>query len=97
MAIDRYCDHVPLERQLRRFASAGLEVTSQTLWDMVQALYQLLLPSYLGLWNAVLAQPVVGADETRWRVMNTGASTAWWVWVVSSASGEFYKISPTRG
>lgn len=97
VALEKYCDHLPLERQVRRFASLGLEITSQTLWDMLQAVYQLLLPSYLGLWKAVLAQPVVGVDETRWRVMGTGASKAWWVWVVSSLAGVFYKINPTRG
>jgi transposase len=36
IAVAKYTDHLPLERQVRMMAREGLE--SQTLWDQLQAL-----------------------------------------------------------
>ena len=38
VAIDKYLDHLPLARQERILRRHGLVVTSQTLWDQVNAL-----------------------------------------------------------
>ena len=38
VAISKYCDHLPLERQVRMMARDGLVVTSQTLWDQIEQL-----------------------------------------------------------
>ena len=38
VAISKYCDHLPLERQVRMMARDGLVVTSQTLWDQIEHL-----------------------------------------------------------
>jgi transposase len=41
VATSKYCDHLPLERQVRMMARDGLCVTSQTLWDQIEALSRL--------------------------------------------------------
>jgi len=97
VAVDKYADHLPLERQVDRFARQGLDVTSQTLWDQLVALYHLLLPAYLALHAWLLAQSVVGADESPWRVMGKGRSARWWTWVLVGEDAVFYKLAPTRG
>lgn len=97
VAVDKYADHLPLERQVDRFARQGLVVTSQTLWDQLVALYHLLLPAYRALHAWLLAKSVVGADESPWRVMGTGRSAKWWTWVLVGEDAVFYKLAPTRG
>lgn len=97
VAVDKYADHLPLERQVDRFARQGLEVTSQTLWDQLVALEHLLLPAYLALHAWLLARSVIGADESPWRVMGKGRSAKWWTWVLVGEDAVFCTLAPTRG
>lgn len=97
VAIDKYLDHLPLERQARIMERQGLAVTSQTLWDQIDALAKALEPSYEALRPRVLAAPVVGADETHWQLMDgQGGSSRWWVWCVASPEAVFYHLCGTR-
>ena len=64
VAITKYCDHLPLERQVRMMAREGLVVTSQTLWDQIEQLAWLVESAMPRLRAHVLGHPVVGADET---------------------------------
>jgi transposase len=43
--IDKWLDHIPLERQVRILGRHGLAVTSQTLWDLAYAVAQRLTSS----------------------------------------------------
>lgn len=97
VAVDKYSDHLPLERQVQRFDRLGLEITRQTLWDQLVALYHLLLPAYLEIRTYLLAKPVLGADESPWRVMGKGRSARWWTWVLVAEDAVFYKLAPGRG
>lgn len=36
-------------------------------------------------------------DETRWRLMNAGGSTTWWMWTLGGLRGVLFLASPTRG
>jgi len=66
VAVDKYCDHIPLARQERILARHGLDVTSQTLWDLINALGRRLETVDRALLARVLAQPVSGsASSTR--------------------------------
>jgi transposase len=75
-AIAKFCDHLPLERQVRQMARQGLEVTSQTLWDQHAALARHLEPTWKALCAKALAEDVLHVDETGWRMM--GAANAKW-------------------
>jgi len=96
VAVGKYGLHLPLSRQVREMAEQGLKVTSQTLWDQIFALYLLLVPSYQALREQVLAAPVVGADETTWRMMGSGNRKKWYAWVITTATGAVYHIDPSR-
>lgn len=65
--MQKYLDHLPLERQVRIMKREGLDVTSQTMWDYLERLVRLLEPAHARLGKYQLTVPVVGADETRWR------------------------------
>src|SRR3990167_5125128 len=96
VAIGKYGDHLPLERQARIMRREGLDVASQTLWDQIEALATALQPTYEALHRQVLAAPVIGADETWWRFMRGHESKRWWAWSVTSPDAVAYTILESR-
>jgi transposase len=46
VAIAKFADHLPLERQVRQMARDGLDVDSSTLWEQTWHLSRHLLPTY---------------------------------------------------
>lgn len=96
IALDKYLDALPTARQVARMRRLGLQVTSQTLWDQLFAMYLVLFPTYLALHNKVLGEELVHVDETPWRMMGKGRSKKWWLWTVASAAGVYYHLSPSR-
>jgi transposase len=99
VALQKYCYHLPLERQARELSRRGLDVTSTTLWDYLSALYGLLQPAGERLAQHVLAQPVIGVDETSWRLLKSeqkGKSKVWWVWARRCDDAVHYTLDPSR-
>ncbi|MBM3484573.1 MAG: IS66 family transposase [Alphaproteobacteria bacterium] len=96
VAVAKYLEHMPLARQVRQMAREGLVVDTQTLWDQLFALYGHLVPTYDAILRQVLDAPVIGADETRWRLMDEKGSTKWWAWSVCSPEAVAYRIFPER-
>ena len=96
VAVDKYLDHLPLERQVRKMGREGLAIDSQTLWDQIQALARKLGDVHAALRERILAEPVVGADETWWRLMQGKGSKRYWAWSVTSEDSVFYRILDSR-
>jgi transposase len=96
VAVNKYLDHLPLERQARIMQREGLVIDSQTLWDQIDVLAGVLQPTYEGLQRYVLEAEVVGADETWWRLMDKKGSQRWWVWSVTRDDAVFYKALANR-
>jgi transposase len=94
--VAKYLDHMPLARQVRQMGREGLRVDTQTLWDQIFALHGHLVPTYDAILRLVLEAPVIGADETRWLLMDAKGSTKWWAWSVCSPEGVAYRIFPER-
>lgn len=102
VAVAKYADHLPLERQAGIMAREGLTVSSQTLWDQIEALAKVLAPLHERLHARVLAAPVIHADETYWRLMKGRGEKAasdgkWYVWSVLSADAVDYRVLGSRG
>ncbi len=96
VAVSKYLDHLPLERQVRMMRREGLEIDSQTLWDQLNVLARHLEPVYDALGARVLDSPVIHADETRWPLMGTEKKSAGTVWGVSSPDIAYYRMLPTK-
>jgi transposase len=98
VAVSKYCDHLPLERQVRMMAREGLVVTSQTLWDQIEQLAWLVESSMPRLRSYILGHPVVGADETTWELFNKkpGQGKNWYVWMLRVDTAVFYAIREGR-
>lgn len=95
VAVGKYADHLPLARQSRIMARDGLVVDRHTLWDQLFALSSHLEPTYEAMHARVLEAPVIGADETTWRLLGKGNKT-WWAWSVCSPEAVYYRIAATR-
>ena len=100
VAAQKYLDHMPLERQVRVMAREGLAIDSQTLWDQVEALARAAQPIYERLVAYVLSLPVLGVDETRWRMMGAkgdeGEAKRWQVWGIAAPNAAVYRIEDSR-
>jgi transposase len=96
VAIDKYLDHLPLERQARRMEREGLAIDSQTLWDQIWALSRHLEATYEALGRRVLESPVVHVDETRWPLLDAKESSPHSVFGLVSRDTAFYRIPPSK-
>lgn len=93
MAISK-TDHLPLERQVR-MDRHGLLIDAHTLWGPLNAVANVLQPIYAALSADVLSQPVIGADETTWRLMG-GGPKKWQVWTAAAPDAIFCRIQDRR-
>jgi transposase len=96
VAVAKYCDHLPLARQVRQMKRAGLVVDSQTLWDQLWALHRHLAPIGEAIHALVLSAPVIEADETRWPLLGEPGQAKWHAWEVTSGEAISYRIEPSR-
>ena len=92
VAIDKYLDHIPLARQERILRRHGLVVTTQTLWDQLQALGRRLEAASRALLARVLAQPVVGLDQTSWPRLDGKGDKPWQMWCLTAPDAVVHRI-----
>jgi transposase len=62
--IDKYCDHLPLYRQLQRLQRAGIKLSSSTIGDVPKQVCALLELLYAELIRQALSSSYLQADET---------------------------------
>ena len=96
VAIAKYLMHLPLERQRIAMARDGLIVTRATLWGMLLALSRHLKPTYDALREHIVAQPLVHADETWWRLMGGPQDKKYWAWYCATKNAVWCRILPSR-
>ncbi len=96
VATGKYLDHLPLERQVKIMRREGLDVDSQTLWDQLEVLARVLRPTDDALERHVVTDPMIGADESWWRLMEKNNSKKWWAWAKASSTAVHYKILDSR-
>ena len=96
VVLAKYLDHLPLERQVRQMARKGLKVTSQTLWDQVWRLAGLLEPTYHALRTHILAQQVIGMDQTGWPKLNQKGGKPWQMWCLTAPDAVFHSIRESK-
>jgi len=101
VAVQKYLDHLPLERQARIMRREGLDVDSQTLWDQCERLARWLKPAMPKLHAYALEHGVLGADETTWWLMRgrgegRGASERWWLWTVVCPNAIYFRMDEHR-
>jgi len=97
VAIQKYLDHLPLERQVRIMEREGLSVESNSLWDCLDAVAKLVHAAWERLPGELRLEAVLGADETRWPVSEKQQeSKTWQVWALAGSKGVHYRILESR-
>ena len=97
VAIDKYLDHIPLARQERILRRHGLEITSQTLWDQLSVLGRRLESASRALLARVLAQPVIGLDQTSWPRLDGKGDKPWQMWCLTAPQIVVHRIKDDKG
>lgn len=95
-ATNKYLDHLPLARQVRRMKRQGLEVTSQTLWDQIDRLGDHVETTYLGIKKWITGGDVMGMDETTWRLMDRPGSKRWQMWAMRGRGAVWFALRDSR-
>jgi transposase len=97
VAVQKYAEHLPLERQVEIMAHQGLETTSQTLWDQLVAAAAVLKPSYEALGKWLLGQPLLHVDETGWPVNALETrKPRWTAWCLCTATATWFRIASSK-
>ena len=101
--VAKFADHLPLYRQEKIFGRAGLAIPRSTLARWVGQTGAQLQPLVDALREAVLAQPVIHADETPVQMLAPGEKKTHrsYVWAYSSTAyaelkSVVYDFSPSR-
>jgi transposase len=92
VVLDKYLDHLPLARQVRIMERFGLDITSQTLWDLSYAVAKRLDVVDQALFEHVLAQPVIGLDQTGWPRLESGDGKPWQMWCLTAPGVVVHRI-----
>jgi len=103
--VDKYCDHLPLFRQEKRFKRNGLALPYNTLVDLNAKTIDLITPVYDVLKKEILASPYIHADETRLKVLfgkenkNNKNIHAGFLWCYHNSNQNlvFFDYQPGRG
>lgn len=88
IVIDKYVDHLPLNRQMERLKREGITLAYSTLTDWVSATARLLDPLYEALKKQVLKSEYLHADETPIKVLDRdkkGTTHRGYYWVYHSS------------
>jgi transposase len=97
VAVQKYLEHLPLERQVEIMARHGLETTSQALWDQLEAAATVLQPTYSGLGQWLLSQPLLHVDETGWPVNAQDTSKPrWTAWCLCHEQAVWFRIASAK-
>jgi transposase len=96
VAIAKYLDHIPLARQERMMRRHGLEITTQTLWDVINALAKRLESANDALMKHALAHPVIGIDQTSWRRLENKDKKPWQMWCITAPGCVVHRIKEDK-
>lgn len=95
-AVEKFADHCPLARQVRRMARSGLKVSTQTLFDQQAALAEHLEPTWRRLWELALAEDVLHADETSWKMMGSKTKPNWTLFGLTAPNLAVYHLANSK-
>ncbi len=100
--VDKYVDHLPIYRQIKRYQRDGVKLSASTISRWLDATADLLQPLGYELIQVVLAGDYVQADETPLPVLNSetkGAAHTGYLWAYHRPPDQliFYDFQPGRG
>jgi transposase len=100
--IEKYIDHLPLDRQIKRFARLGVTISDSTIGNWVTASAAYLKPLYEAHKLLVLASGYLHADETVIKVLDSDKKNAthqgyYWVYQCNASKLVLFDYRTGRG
>lgn len=100
--IEKYCDHLPLYRQLERLKRAGVKLAYSTVADVPAQIGELLEPLYNELIKQTLSAKYIGVDETPHPVLDKDVKQKthrgyFWVYQAVEQRLVLFDYKPGRG
>lgn len=96
VAVQKYADHLPLERQVQGMEREGLKVTSQSLWDQIEAAARVLRPTYEAIGAWLMAQSLLHADESGWLQIGDTGKPKWTAWLICNLKAIWIRIASSK-
>jgi transposase len=102
IVVEKFTDHLPLDRQTKRFARLGVTISDSTIGNWVAASAAFLKPLYEAHKKQVLGSGYLHADETLIRVLDSNKKNAthqgyYWVYQCNASNGVLFDYQPGRG
>ena len=90
LAVSKCADHTPIYRIEKAFARQGIPVARSTMNELLHRASEILAPVWTRLLDVVRVRPVVGADETRLRLVRdkSGKTKNGFVWTFGARDHE---------
>ncbi len=95
LVVQKFLSGVPSNRTLKELSLLGFSLAQGTVTGGFKVINDLLEPLYLALVHHCRLADFWNADETSWRVFDTGTKK-WWLWVLSSNDAVVYIADPSR-
>lgn len=98
--VDKYVDHLPLHRQMQRFARVGVNIAQSTINDWVKAVLTHIAALYEAHKKIVLACGYLHADETPLKVLDEnkkGATHQGYYWVYHNSKDKLVLFDYQKG
>ena len=97
VAVSKYCDLIPIERQAKMAGREGIkDLPAQSLIEGTHNLSNLVSPAYGMLKVEVASALVVNADETPHRMLEGDKSCSWFLWGFSTSRTSYFECHDTR-
>lgn len=96
VAVTKFMDHLPWERQVSMMRRQGLDITSGTLWEQMERLARVLAVTSLAIGLYVRSAEVVHVDESHWKLLQRGKKKHW-IWTFACSDAAYFQIEDTRG
>lgn len=98
--INKYKNHLPVERQIKEMKDFGLSVSSGSIFGGLNKIYlSYLEPLYLAMKESIRKAEHLHADETGWKVFIKIAQKEnynWYLWVFISRDVVFFELACSR-
>ena len=98
--VDKYVDHLPLHRQMQRFARSGVNIAQSTINDWVKAVLTHIAALYEAHKKIVLACAYLHADETPLKVLDEnkkGTTHQGYYWVYHNSKDKLVLFDYRKG
>src|SRR3954469_8089461 len=100
ITVDKYVDHIPLHRQMQRFARVGVNIAQSTINDWVKAVLTHIAALYEAHKKMVLACGYLHADETPLKVLDEnkkGTTHQGYYWVYHNSKDKLVLFDYRKG